>query len=133
VQLGRSLTEDQIRVIRKWKLSSYNEFFRFSNVPVSHSKQISIAIKTLDHSKPLIRENDTTIFHIPGLKEKEDEPLQVTCAICQEWIEIDEWYKKLPKCEHCFHASCIDQWLLIRAACPVCREEVFIDESLEES
>jgi len=82
--VGRSLTEDQIRVIRKSKLCSYSEFLRFSNFPMNHSKQISIAINTLDHSKPLIIENDTTIFHIAGLKEREDERLQVTCVICQE-------------------------------------------------
>jgi len=132
VQVSRSLTKGQIRMIRKSKLSSYSEFLRFSNLPMRHSKQISIAICTHDHSEPVVIENDTTIFHI-GLKEEEDEPLQVTCVICQEKIEIDEWYKKVPKCEHCFHASCIDQWLLMRATCPVCREEVFVDESLEES
>jgi len=132
-QVGRSLTEDQIRVIRKSKLCSYSEFLRFSNLPMRHSKQISIAICTPDDSEPVVIENDTTIFHIAGLKEEEDEPLQVICVICQEKIEIDEWYKKVPKCDHCFHASCIDRWLLMRATCPVCREEVFIDDSLEES
>jgi len=89
VQVSRSLTEGQIRVITKSKLSSYSEFLRFSHLPVRHSKQISISIST-PHSEPVVKENDTTIIHTGRLKQKEDKPLQVTCAICQENIEIDE-------------------------------------------
>lgn len=102
-QVSRSIPVRQITLIKKIKLSSYSELARFQ------------------------MGDDTTIFHNCGLTEKELEPSQVTCAICQENIQIGEWYKKLPKCEHCFHASCIDQWLLTRATCPVCRDEIFIE------
>jgi len=44
------------------------------------------------------------------------------CAICIENIKINEWYKQLPKCEHYFHADCIDKWLRLRNSCPVCRQ-----------
>jgi len=63
--------------------------------------------------------------------DDDDDEAQNTCAICLEEFEIGAYYKKLPKCHHSFHAICIDQWLSSRAACPVCREEVFVtDEAL---
>lgn len=133
VQVGRSLTEGQISVIEKSKLSCYSELIRLPRTQIGNSKQISTITSTLDHCDTVLIENETTMFHNSGLKERELEPSQVTCPICQENIAIDEWYKKLPKCEHCFHAYCIDQWLLTRATCPVCRGEIFIEERSEES
>jgi len=53
-----------------------------------------------------------------------------TCAVCLDSIEINQWFKKLPQCEHAFHVACIDEWLSTRATCPVCREEVHVSESL---
>ncbi|CAJ2667507.1 unnamed protein product [Trifolium pratense] len=32
-----------------------------------------------------------------------------------------ETVKTMPECEHCFHAQCIDEWLLLNASCPICR------------
>jgi len=132
-QVRRRLTEDQVSLIKKSKLSSYNELVRLPKAQVGHSKEILDIIITLDHCETVPTENETTMCHNGKLKQKEFEPSQGTCPICQENIAIDEWYKKLPQCQHCFHASCIDQWLLRRASCPVCREEIFVEEWSEES
>ncbi|KAK4437191.1 RING-H2 finger protein ATL13 [Sesamum alatum] len=43
------------------------------------------------------------------------------CAVCLESFRGGEKCRILPKCGHCFHAECIDSWLLKTAACPVCR------------
>ncbi|KAL0342822.1 UNVERIFIED_CONTAM: putative RING-H2 finger protein ATL50 [Sesamum calycinum] len=43
------------------------------------------------------------------------------CAVCLESFRAGEKCRILPKCGHCFHAECIDSWLLKTAACPVCR------------
>jgi len=75
---------------------------------------------------PVDKEN-AVLDNIDFKLDDDDDLIQDTCAICQEKIEIRAWYKKLPKCQHPFHAICIDQWLTKRAACPVCREEVFIE------
>ncbi|MBA0761378.1 hypothetical protein Gotri_024032 [Gossypium trilobum] len=32
-----------------------------------------------------------------------------------------ETIRTIPDCNHYFHASCIDEWLKLNAACPVCR------------
>jgi len=58
--------------------------------------------------------------------------LHSVCAVCIENIRINEWYKQLPKCEHYFHADCIDKWLRLRKSCPVCRQ-IIGSENVERS
>jgi len=57
--------------------------------------------------------------------EASDE-FQPVCSICIETIQVKEWYKQLPECEHYFHADCIDGWLRLRDSCPLCRQTVVI-------
>jgi len=119
---ARSLALSEINKMQKSRLSSYDELRWFPQTPLSPSKQISIEVEmsTLDQIKP---------ESIPGNKS---ETLHGTCPICQDKIKIGEWYKRVPACQHSFHATCIDQWLSRRATCPVCREEVFVDENSEQ-
>jgi len=58
--------------------------------------------------------------------------LHTVCAVCIDNIKINEWYKQLPKCEHYFHADCIDKWLRLRNSCPVCRQ-IIGSENVERS
>ena len=54
------------------------------------------------------------------------------CNICLDSIEKN--LKKL-KCGHCFHKSCINQWLEKKNDCPYCRKRVLVhynDRQLEE-
>ncbi|KAL1541512.1 RING-H2 finger protein ATL74-like [Salvia divinorum] len=48
----------------------------------------------------------------------------VECAVCLEIFIVGERCRILPKCNHSFHAQCIDSWLLKTAACPICRAAV---------
>jgi E3 ubiquitin-protein ligase ATL6/9/15/31/42/55 len=43
------------------------------------------------------------------------------CAVCLCEFEDDENIRLLPKCNHVFHADCIDEWLSSHVTCPVCR------------
>ncbi|KAJ4838524.1 RING-H2 finger protein atl22 [Turnera subulata] len=43
------------------------------------------------------------------------------CAICLSEYSSNETVRCIPECEHCFHADCIDEWLRLNSACPVCR------------
>ncbi|KAJ4828950.1 hypothetical protein Tsubulata_028373 [Turnera subulata] len=43
------------------------------------------------------------------------------CAICLSEYSSNETVRCIPECEHCFHADCIDEWLRVNRACPVCR------------
>ncbi|KAI3687443.1 hypothetical protein L1987_81139 [Smallanthus sonchifolius] len=44
-----------------------------------------------------------------------------TCAICLSEYKPKESLRTIPKCNHYFHAECIDEWLKLNATCPVCR------------
>lgn len=46
------------------------------------------------------------------------------CAVCLDEIMYGDKFRRLPKCRHCFHAECIDAWLLSRSTCPLCRNQV---------
>jgi len=75
-------------------------------------------------------EEKIDVFDVVEFKQDVDNTSKCNCAICLEEIKIGDWYKKLPSCEHCFHASCIDQWLYNGETCPVCREEVVICQNV---
>ncbi|MBA0552187.1 hypothetical protein Golob_023020, partial [Gossypium lobatum] len=48
-------------------------------------------------------------------------PNDNTCSICLSEYEAKETIRTIPDCTHYFHANCIDEWLKLNAACPVCR------------
>ena len=48
-------------------------------------------------------------------------PNDNTCSICLSEYQAKETIRTIPDCEHYFHADCIDEWLKLNAACPVCR------------
>ncbi|CAI9771987.1 unnamed protein product [Fraxinus pennsylvanica] len=43
------------------------------------------------------------------------------CSICLSEYMPNETLRSIPECQHCFHAECIDEWLQMKASCPVCR------------
>lgn len=48
-----------------------------------------------------------------------------SCSICLCDYEEDEVLRELPctASKHIFHAACIDEWLLQKASCPICRDD----------
>ena len=48
------------------------------------------------------------------------------CAICHD--SIDGICRELI-CEHTFHASCIDKWLIKNTTCPICRNPMKKEEN----
>ncbi|CAI0398810.1 unnamed protein product [Linum tenue] len=46
------------------------------------------------------------------------------CVVCLEKLAVGESCRLLPNCSHCFHARCIDSWLLQTPVCPICRAGV---------
>jgi len=43
-----------------------------------------------------------------------------SCSICLEQIQVGDQFRRLP-CEHTFHKSCLDLWLLRQGSCPMCK------------
>uniref|UniRef100_A0ACD6ALD4 Uncharacterized protein n=1 Tax=Avena sativa TaxID=4498 RepID=A0ACD6ALD4_AVESA len=54
------------------------------------------------------------------------DPTPPTCAVCLEASRGGERWRALPPCGHAFHAACVDSWLLLSPACPVCRTTVAV-------
>ncbi|KAM0908845.1 hypothetical protein ACQ4PT_015187 [Festuca glaucescens] len=52
------------------------------------------------------------------------------CAVCLEAFEAGDRCRRLPRCEHSFHAKCVDPWLKKSRFCPVCRADVVPREEL---
>ncbi|KAM0910739.1 hypothetical protein ACQ4PT_013970 [Festuca glaucescens] len=46
------------------------------------------------------------------------------CAVCLEAFQAGDRCRVLPRCQHGFHALCVDSWLSKSRRCPVCRTEV---------
>jgi len=128
-RVDRSLTQRELKMIKKSKLCSHDELSRFASDPPSLSQPMPSKVSALATNELIqVNEDFEEVIDESDLKQDESDPSQGICAVCLENIEIGEWYKKLPNCEHCFHATCIDQWLSTRATCPICREEIFLDE-----
>ncbi|XP_040375838.1 RING-H2 finger protein ATL39-like [Oryza brachyantha] len=51
-------------------------------------------------------------------------PTPVDCAVCLGQVDTGEKVRQLPKCEHLFHAECVDAWLRAHSTCPMCRAAV---------
>ena len=43
------------------------------------------------------------------------------CSICLAEYKAKETIRCMPDCNHCFHVTCIDQWLRMSPTCPICR------------
>ncbi|XP_040572053.1 E3 ubiquitin-protein ligase goliath [Lepeophtheirus salmonis] len=70
---------------------------------------------------------------------KNDDPLcseEDTCAVCIETFKVADVVRILP-CKHQFHKTCIDQWLLAKRTCPMCKMDIlkyygFLGEETDE-
>jgi E3 ubiquitin-protein ligase SIS3 len=59
------------------------------------------------------------IDSIPLHEVKEHEIYDTQCAICLTTLNPGEYTRNIP-CQHLFHSTCLDQWLLMKHTCPVC-------------
>lgn len=47
-----------------------------------------------------------------------------SCTICLGEYKASERLRLILKCDHCFHADCLEQWLQRKKTCPICRTSV---------
>ena len=59
-----------------------------------------------------------TFHHNPSNKD------MLFCVVCLYEVMDGERFRKLPKCNHCYHVDCIDEWLQSNSTCPLCRNQV---------
>lgn len=88
-------------------------------VELARSLSSTITNSGLDESKIIAC---TETFQLPN---EGDETIEngdrKTCSICLENYGSADELRLIIKCGHCFHASCIQQWLGKNSTCPVCR------------
>ncbi|KAJ8432446.1 hypothetical protein Cgig2_027743 [Carnegiea gigantea] len=108
-------------------------------------------LNSVDSPQNLDKEIDgkeQSILELTPSKDSEDDlkrtvdPIVMTieeedCPICLEAVSgVDPEYaeenpKMVTKCEHHFHLCCILEWLERSDSCPVCGQELVIDEELQ--
>ncbi|XP_037470976.1 NEP1-interacting protein-like 1 isoform X2 [Triticum dicoccoides] len=62
-------------------------------------------------------------LHVSTLGPLSISPL--TASFISEEFQAGESARRLPACCHVFHLVCIDNWLMWKSDCPVCRHTVF--------
>ncbi|KAI5428848.1 hypothetical protein KIW84_033735, partial [Lathyrus oleraceus] len=68
-------------------------------------------------------DSDSASEHIIALEDAE-------CCICLSAYDDGTELRELP-CNHHFHCTCIDKWLLINATCPLCKFNILSTDNLQ--
>eukprot|EP00918_Siedleckia_nematoides_P042259 GHVU01092135.1.p1 GENE.GHVU01092135.1~~GHVU01092135.1.p1 ORF type:complete len:131 (+),score=21.09 GHVU01092135.1:82-474(+) len=78
-----------------------------------------------NYGMPLMRNglSPDQLRRLPSTKLKED-VFDDPCSICLEDMKTYDDVRKLDSCQHIFHKSCIDLWLLRDASCPNCKGRI---------
>ena len=64
-----------------------------------------------------------------GQKNKEEALKKITCLICLlPCLEN----KVTVCCSGCYHSECIAEWYKINKACPICKNELNMDDIMDE-
>lgn len=50
------------------------------------------------------------------------------CPICLDDISKKQYARRIIKCKHTYCGECIEQWLQKNHNCPVCKEDVIIED-----
>ncbi|OIW01372.1 hypothetical protein TanjilG_12912 [Lupinus angustifolius] len=70
------------------------------------------------------------LMKIPVAVYGSGENIPVTeCPICLGEFENGDKVRMLPKCNHGFHITCIDMWLVTHSSCPNCRHSLLLEKS----
>lgn len=76
-----------------------------------------------------ISNNTEVIQNDPNEMNEEDGTMDNICVICQEEITGPCILRKIKKCGHKFHLSCLDKWLENKITCPSCRADIRLNEN----
>lgn len=97
---------------------------KLSHHQIPHQRlNTSLGDKSFD-SRSLNRYLVSSFKYKKGINSPEDEASDADCVICLLGFEDGEDLEQLPRCNHSFHAPCINMWLYSHSDCPLCREPV---------
>uniref|UniRef100_A0A2P2P2V2 RING-type E3 ubiquitin transferase n=1 Tax=Rhizophora mucronata TaxID=61149 RepID=A0A2P2P2V2_RHIMU len=94
---------------------------QFEGEPASISRSLECqGSRNLLSSFKYRKENDD----VGGRGQDQGRSTDSECVVCLSAFEEGEEVRRLPRCKHSFHASCIDMWLQSHTDCPLCRTHV---------
>ncbi|URD84629.1 RING-H2 finger protein [Musa troglodytarum] len=70
------------------------------------------------------RRNPATLASLPMFVFSMDGDEKLECSVCLAEFKQGERGRLLPRCNHRFHADCIDTWLQSHTTCPICRSAI---------
>ncbi|KAI4364880.1 hypothetical protein MLD38_020913 [Melastoma candidum] len=82
----------------------------------------SMAVYMMEAPLPPLNLTSDTVFSYGRGPESRVKYLE--CAVCLEEFEDGHECRFLPNCQHVYHRSCIDKWLVRKRLCPLCRAPV---------
>jgi len=97
-----------------WLIFYYVQRFRYI-----HAKD-QLERKLCSQAKRALQIISTSVLKKDDLEAKD---FFDTCAVCIENYRVEDIVRILP-CKHQFHKSCIDQWLLEKRTCPMCKMDI---------
>jgi len=84
----------------------------FSSIPTMSSSNVSSIPLTL---QDLSQNTQLLLFNL------EENTTEIICSICRNPVQHQDICRKVNRCLHIFHSSCIDSWLARQDTCPLCR------------
>merc|ERR1712038_394061 len=97
-----------------WLIFYYVQRFRYI-----HAKD-KLDRKLTTQAKRALQIISTSVLKKDDLEAKD---FFDTCAACIENYRVEDIVRILP-CKHQFHKTCIDQWLLEKRTCPMCKMDI---------
>ena len=105
-----------------WLVFYYVQRFRYI-----HAKD-QLERKLCNQAKRALSIISTNVLKKDDLEMKD---FHETCAVCIEAYRVSDVVRILP-CKHQFHKTCIDQWLLEKRTCPMCKMDILKHYGLVE-
>jgi hypothetical protein len=78
------------------------------------------ALLRLDSEIPRVKTLSASEDSIARLPVKTLETADGNCCICLDQFQCGDFVKTMSCEKHTFHAKCLDDWLQVKATCPLC-------------
>ena len=103
------------------------------NIPLQNDNiQVSVALQSTEEV-PAISRRRNRGMSIHELNQNSEVFSNTSenqmCSICHDLINTNNICRRLSRCRHTFHQSCIDQWLNNNQTCPLCMQTVIPQSS----
>jgi hypothetical protein len=78
--------------------------------------------ESLQNHRTINQHTELSVYFNEDTEDNEDN--EDICTICQEVIQNNSITRKIKKCNHFFHSTCLDKWLENHITCPTCRQDI---------